>query len=207
MVKFKVGDKVEIVSLGSKSQGYGVNIGMVGEVVVEYATNYECVGVKFDHNINGNSLYHNGKDALRHDTTNGLWVEPENLKLVERKEKQMEPQFKNMKIRIKDAEHSRLVQEALFDTGYRWGFGCTKISYTDRAFIYTTSDGEILHGRSIDNFYTNKEEEVELVTTYSFKPVDQEAKRKAAEKEALEKNVAEMQKQLNEMKQKLESMT
>ncbi len=49
-------------------------------------------------------------------------------------------------------------------------------------------------------------EEVELVTTHSFKPVDQEAKRKAAEKEALQKSVAEMQRQLDEMKQKLEKM-
>jgi len=58
---------------------------------------------------------------------------------------------------------------------------------------------------SIFNSY-HQNEEVELVTTYSFKPVDQDAKRKAAEKEALQKNVAEMQNQLDEMKQKLESL-
>ncbi len=121
MAKFNVGDKVKVISLGSKSSGYGVNIGMVGEVVVvEYGHDCECVGVKFTHEIDGNSLYHGGQEALGRDATNGLWIEPENLKLVEEDEESMEPPFKNMKIRIKDEAHSRLVQEALFETGYVW---------------------------------------------------------------------------------------
>lgn len=117
----------------------------------------------------------------------------------------MTQQFKAMKIRIKDEEHSRLVQEVLFEMGYEWPFHGNEVSHTDAEIIWAEEDGTL--ARSGDNiFYNYPNEEVELVTTYSFKPVDQEAKRKAAEKEALQKNVAEMQKQLDEMKQKLESM-
>ena len=115
----------------------------------------------------------------------------------------MTHQFKAMKIRIKDEEHSRLVQKALFEMGYRWSYDHQGVRYTDKAFIYTKNDGYLLHGSLIENFDVDKEEEVELVTTYSFKPVDQAAKRKREEKEALEKGIAEMQKQLDEMKQKL----
>ena len=204
MVEFKVGDKVEVISLYSKSSGYGVNIGMVGEVVVEYTSDYGCVGVKFNHNIDGNSLYHAGEDALGEDATNGLWIAPECLKLIEEKEKPTEPQFKNIKIRIKDEEHSRLVQEALFEMGCRWATGEKYVSYTNSEVLW--SDGSSISYSGLDSFSKFPHEEVELVTTYSFKPVDQEAKRKAAEKEALQKNVAEMQKQLDEMKQKLETM-
>jgi hypothetical protein len=208
MSRFNTGDKVKVISLGSKSQGYGVNIGMVGEVVVEYNHDCECVGVKFDHKIDGHSLLYRGTEALGYGATNGLWIEPENLKFIE-EEKQMEPQFKNMKIRIKDKEHSRLVQEALFEMGYKWGgqYQDQCLRFTDKAFLYAECDGMLLHGYSAENFDTNEAEEVELVTAHSFKVVDQEAKRKAAEKEALQKNVAEMQKQLDEMKQKLENMT
>lgn len=205
MSVFKVGDKVEVVSLGLRSSGYGVRIGMVGEVVVKYAPDYECVGVSFDHNIDGHSLCHNGKDALRHDATNGLWIEPENLKLVEEKEKQMTPQLKNMKIRIKDKEHSRLVQEALFEMGYGWDNNVKKVQFTFAGVLFTETSG-IITWAYADPLDSYPAEEVELVTTYSFKVVDQEAKRKAAEKEALQKNVAEMQRQLEEMKQKLEKM-
>jgi len=207
MAKFKVGDKVEVISLYSKSSGYGVNIGMVGEVAVECNSDYGCVGVKFNHNINGNSLYHAGEHALGKGAKNGLWIDPECLKLIEEKEKPTEPQFKNMKIRIKDEEHSRLVQETLFEMGYKW-LRSAGVQYTHMPWLSTYEGGCIYYGQSQGSeFDEHQNEEVELVTTYSFKPVDQEAKRKAAEKEALQKNVAEMQRQLNEMKVKLEYLS
>lgn len=121
----------------------------------------------------------------------------------------MTQRFKAMKIRIKDDIHSRMVQEVLFEMGYEWGgyYQGQCIRFMDKAFLYVDCDGRIRHGYSAEGFNMNEAEEVELITTYAFKPVDQEAKRKAAEKEALQKNVAEMQKQLDEMKQKLENMT
>ena len=33
------------------------------------------------------------------------------------------PEFKNMKFRIKDEEHSKKVQDFLLNLGYRWGRG------------------------------------------------------------------------------------
>ena len=204
MSVFKVGDEVEVISLYSRSSGYGVNIGMVGEVAVARNSHHGCVGVKFNHNINGNSLYHTGEHALGKGATNGLWIDPECLKLIEEKEKPTEPQLKNMKIRIKDEEHSRLVQEALFEMGYGWKWCGKKVEHTDAEVLW--ADDGIISKSKMDSFNNYPHEEVELVTTYSFKPVDQEAKRKAAEKEALQKNVAEMQRQLEEMKQKLEKM-
>lgn len=205
MVKFKVGDEVEVISLYSRSSGYGVNIGMVGEVAVECNSDYGCVGVKFNHNINGNSLYHAGEHALGKGAKNGLWIDPECLKLIEEKEKPMEPQVKNMKIRIKDASHSRAVQEALFEMGCSWESHGNCVSYTDGEVLWV--DSGVISCSSLESLDNYLNEEVELVTTYSFKPVDQEAKRKAAEKEALQKNVAEMQRQLNEMKVKLEYLS
>ncbi len=205
MSGFNVGDKVEVISLGSKSSGYGVNIGMVGEVAVEFNRYCGCVGVKFNHNINGNSLYHAGEYTLGKGAKNGLWIDPECLKLIEEKEKPMEPQFKNMKIRIKDEEHSRLVQEALFEMGCRWTTYGNCVSYTDGEVLWV--DSGVISYSSLESLDDYLNEEVELVTTYSFKPVDQEAKRKAAEKEVLQKNVAEMQRQLDEMKIELWSMT
>lgn len=116
----------------------------------------------------------------------------------------MTQQFKAMKIRIKDEEHSRLVQEALFEMGYKWMLSGEGAKYTNEPYVFAESDGTILHCDDIRFFLRDAAEEVELVTTYSLKPVDQEAKRKREEKEDLERNVAEMQKQLDEMKQKLD---
>lgn len=203
MSGFNVGDKVEVISLGSKSRGYGVNIGMVGEVAVECTSAYGCVGVKFDHKIDGHALYYTGKYFLDSDATNGLWVEPECLKFIE-EEKPVEPQFKNMKIRIKDEAHSRLVQETLFEMGYGWPDQVVRHNYLPWLTAY--DGGRIYYGTEVTDFDSHENEEVELVATYAFKVTDQEVKRKAAEKEALQKNVAEIQKQLEEMKQKLEKM-
>ena len=205
MAKFEVGDKVVVTGLGSQIDFFGVTEGMTGVVVVPKSPHTNNIGVKFEEEISGNCLYYNCTPMLvGEDAEKGLWIEPENLELIE--EPEMTQQFKAMKIRIKDEEHSRLVQETLFEMGYRWLHYDQEIRFTDKAFIYTKNDGYLLHGSLIGCFNEDKSEEVELVTTYSFKPVDQEAKRNRKEKEALERNVADMQKQLDEMKQKLEKM-
>lgn len=116
----------------------------------------------------------------------------------------MTQQFKNMKIRIKDEQHSRFVQETLFEMGYGWPEQA--VSYTNFPWLTTYEDGRIYYGTPAIDFNSHENEEVELVTTYSIKPVDQEANRKLEEKEAFEKGIADLQKQLDEMKQKLEKM-
>lgn len=205
MAKFNVGDKVVVRRISSQITIFGVTEGMTGVVVVPESPHATHVGVKFEEEISGNPLYYRTIPTLvGEDAEKGLWIEPENLELIE--EPKMTQQFKAMKIRIKDEEHSRLVQKALFEMGYRWLHYDQEIRFTDKALIYTKNDGYLLHGSLIGYFNADKSEEVELVTTYSFKPVDQEAKRKREEKEALERNVADMQKQLDEMKQRLEKM-
>ena len=206
MAKFKVGDKVRVTGLDQYTAAFDVKVGMTGTVVVPHHDWGYVVGVKIEEPIFGNSLYYKHRSTLKGgDVGKGMWIEPENLELIE--EPKMTQQFKNMKIRIKDPVHSSLVQEALFEMGCRWqGSGDQSIHDTSSNYLYV-DDYFISHGTTYSTFENEGSEEVELVTTYSFKPVDQEAKRKAAEKEALQKNVAEMQKQLDEMKQKLESMT
>lgn len=205
MAKFKVGDKVVVRRISSQITSFGVTKGMTGVVVVPESPRATHVGVKFEEEISGNPLYYRTIPTLvGEDAKKGLWIEPENLELIE--EPKVTQQFKAMKIRIKDEEHSRLVQKALFEMGYRWLHYDQEIRFTDKAFIYTKNDGYLLHGSLIGCFNADKSEEVELVTTYSFQPVDQEVLRNRKEKEALERNVADMQKQLDEMKQKLEKM-
>lgn len=202
MAKFEVGDKIVVTGLGSQITSFGVTKGMTGVVVVPESPHATHVGVKFEEEISGNPLYYRTIPMLvGEDAKKGLWIEPENLELIE--EPKMTQQFKAMKIRIKDEQHSRLVQEALFKVGYKWSDHNQDISYTDKAFIYADNNGYIFYGSLTETFNTDKVEEVELVTTYSFQSVDQEAKRKRKERESLEKRIAEMQKQLDEMKQKL----
>ena len=48
--------------------------------------------------------------------------------------------FNNTKIRIKSAAHSKLVQEALFKAGFRWGGGGAKVSNTSKPFLFIYED-------------------------------------------------------------------
>lgn len=153
-------------------------------------------------------------------SNNGCWISVDNYRnhydasplnpsffeLIETEETQMTtPVLKNMKIRIKDAIHSRMVQEALFEMGCDWVSCGKEVLFADSEVLWV-DDGIITKSdMSIFNSY-HPNEEVELVTTYTFKPVDQEAKRKAAEKEALSQDIIKLQQQLDEMKQKLESI-
>lgn len=185
MAKFKVGDKVRRITRAYADSPL-INMGMGYEGVVTSVSPSGCfISV----------------DDLKAREQNPYLFSVNNFELIE--EPKM-TQFKNMKIRIKDAIHSRMVQEALFEMGYGWPEQV--VSYTNLPWLTTYDDGRIYYGSWTTDFNSHKNEEVELITTYSIKPVDQEAKRKREEKEALEKDVAEMQKQLDEMKQKLESM-
>lgn len=46
--------------------------------------------------------------------------------------------MKSIKIRIRDAEHSREVQEILLKMGAKWGCGGSTINYLDKPFLYVT---------------------------------------------------------------------
>ena len=104
-------------------------------------------------------------------------------------------QSKSMKIRIKDEEHSRLVQETLFGMGYRWTFG-QDVCHIDSEVLWT-DDWIITHSR-MDSFNAYPNEEVELVASYSLKPVQKTQKQ--LQIEALQKQIDTLQEQLNELK-------
>ena len=50
------------------------------------------------------------------------------------------PEFKNMKFRVKDEEHSKQIQEYLFSLRYHQARG---VDYTDAAFLFTNRRGYI----------------------------------------------------------------
>lgn len=53
------------------------------------------------------------------------------------------PEFKNMKFRVKDEEHSKQIQEYLFSLRYHWDDRTRVVAYTDAAFLFTNRRGYI----------------------------------------------------------------
>ena len=51
------------------------------------------------------------------------------------------PEFKNMKFRVKNEEHSKQIQEYLFSLRYQWDDRARVVDYTDAAFLFTTRRG------------------------------------------------------------------
>ena len=75
-------------------------------------------------------------------------------------------QFKDMKIRIKDSEHSRAVQDCLFQLGFVWQ-GDREGEYwghgTHILFFLTRKEGLIYHADNDENYFnSSKNEEVTL---------------------------------------------
>lgn len=184
MSTFKVGDKVRRINVPFDAR---MPVGYEG-IVTKVSSNDRGINVDNRKIVGSPTPY----DA-RH------------FELITEETQMTTPVLKNMKIRIKDATHSRMVQEALFEMGCEWQGGAKDVRNDQSKYLYV-DDSYITQGSRDYVFDEESSAEVELVTTYSFNPVDQEAIRKAAEKEALHQTIIELQKQLNEMKQKLESM-
>lgn len=82
---------------------------------------------------------------------------------------------KSMKIRIKDEEHSKLVQETAFKEGYRWNSGLQEIKSTDAPFLYLFTDYKVIqYGRNENMFEDSNAIEVKLEAQYYFKEVEKE---------------------------------
>lgn len=63
--------------------------------------------------------------------------------------------MKQMKIRIKNPEHSKKVQKALFELGYEWLNGKT-FKRLEQPFLFTWSDGDITYSGSESHFENRK---------------------------------------------------
>ena len=82
-------------------------------------------------------------------------------------------EFKNMKFRIKDEEHSKKVQDFLLNLGYRWGRGFTETFITQTKYIYTNKNSQITGSvTSSDDAYQyflqHENEEYQLKETISY---------------------------------------
>ena len=83
------------------------------------------------------------------------------------------PEFKNMKFRIKDEEHSKKVQDFLLNLGYRWGRGFTETFIPRAKYIYTDKNSQITGSvTSSDDAYQyflqHENEEYQLKETKSY---------------------------------------
>lgn len=59
--------------------------------------------------------------------------------------------FKNMKFIVRDEDHSRIIQEALFAARYEW-YSNRGVEYLDSKYLYTNNYGLIQHGTGEDFF-------------------------------------------------------
>lgn len=83
------------------------------------------------------------------------------------------PEFKNMKFRIKDEEHSKKVQDFLLNLGYRWGRGFTETFIQRTKYIYTYKNSQITGSVTSSDaayqyFLQHENEEYQLKETISY---------------------------------------
>lgn len=113
-----------------------------------------------------------------------------------------EPQFKNMKFRVNSPEHSKEIQEALFEMGYKWyGQEVAEMIDSEYSFMYSYEDGTITHSHkhymSMENTHS-QEYTVETTKSYKLIPVESPKETitidgKTYDKEAVLKRLAELE--------------
>ena len=72
-------------------------------------------------------------------------------------------EFKDMKFRVDNAEHSEAIQEVLFKLGYSWRNGESMVSLTDKPFLFAYKSGSIYYWHEADYFESHQHEEYKLV--------------------------------------------
>ena len=77
-------------------------------------------------------------------------------------------EFKNMKFRVKDEEHSKQIQEHLFSLGYHWDDQARGVDYTDAPFLFTTRRGYISQTYNSGYSENNEYPEYRLKETKSY---------------------------------------
>ena len=81
--------------------------------------------------------------------------------------------FKEMKFQVNSPEHSKKIQEKLFEMGYRWWSG-REVRYVNSPYLFTNMCGTITHRSDSDYPFEAKskeEHEIVEVVTYELKPV------------------------------------
>lgn len=90
------------------------------------------------------------------------------------------PTFKNMKFKVSSPEHSKEIQEALFEMGYCWrSYGC-EVRFTDSFppcdYLYTDKEGHLWRIDSeedylVSSFKSAQEYTIETTKSYKLIPV------------------------------------
>jgi len=74
--------------------------------------------------------------------------------------------MQEFKIKIHNPEHSKAVQERLFELGYEWAENKKNVSYLSSAYITTYGIGNMLHGNALTNFQDSNKKQVTLDDLY-----------------------------------------
>lgn len=113
----------------------------------------------------------------------------------------VQPTFKNMKFRVSTPEHSKEIQEALFEMGYKWGGNCKVYNSQSSKFLYADDNGTLGSGETeqfFENLLTHQEHTVEVTKSYKLIPVEFPKETltidgKTYDKEAVLKRLAELE--------------
>ena len=135
-------------------------------------------------------------------------VEHPELIMCSKKWELQEPQFKNMKFRVNSPEHSKEIQEALFEIGFCWrSHGC-EVRFADSFppcdYLYTDTNGYLWRIDSeedylVSSFLSAQEHTVETTKSYKLIPVEIPKPEtltidgKTYDKEAVLKRLAELE--------------
>lgn len=76
--------------------------------------------------------------------------------------------LKNMKFRVKDEEHSKSIQDALFAAGYTWAPGEAEHMYTDAPYLFANVDGYITFLHDDPEYFDNHEYQEYVLLDYEF---------------------------------------
>ncbi len=77
--------------------------------------------------------------------------------------------MENLKFRVHSPEHSKAIQERLFELGYKWCSGDIKAICTELPFLFADNDGTIGHGSILDYFNAQlNHKETTLDKTYEM---------------------------------------
>jgi hypothetical protein len=85
-------------------------------------------------------------------------------------------EFKDMKFRVENEEHSKQIQEALFKLGYKWAFGGQEVRYAYYKYLYIHAYGRIYHGCCESEFEDCQYSEYKLINGEIIKATDEDKK-------------------------------
>ena len=84
------------------------------------------------------------------------------------------PEFKNMKFRVKDEEHSKKIQEHLFSLGYKWSNTNSVPQYTSGIGLFTNSYGwlrSLVNDKEYFEQSTDPEYQLKEIISYELEEV------------------------------------